>query len=197
MKLHALLLLAAASVCPTVCLADSVITFEGYAGGTAFTNQFAGVNFNGATVLSLTDGTLNPVFPPHSGSNVVYNPSGPMTLDFTTPVQYFEGYFTYNMPLVIDAYNAADTLVDVYNSVCTMNYTGAGTGCAPNEFGMVSGTDISSVVISGGGGNNFVLDDAEFTGSVGTTVTPEPSSLLLLGTGLMGTLGMMRRRLLS
>ena len=47
------------------------------------------------------------------------------------------------------------------------------------------------------GGGNFYLDDNPgFEGvSGGTSVTPEPSTLMLLGTGLAGLVGAMRRKL--
>jgi hypothetical protein len=41
-----------------------------------------------------------------------------------------------------------------------------------------------------GDGQSFMVD-----GSAPTTVTPEPSTLLMLGTGLLGTVGAVRRRL--
>jgi hypothetical protein len=180
-------------VLPAIAHADQIITFEGYAPGTVFTTQFAGVDFNGATIL--TAGVdLNAPFPPHSGVNVVYNPSGPMSLTFATPVQYFEGYFTFNDGLEIQAYDSSNNLLDTFTSACAANYIGASTTCLPNEFDMVTGTDISKVVITGGSGNNFVLDDAQFTGSVNSPV-PEPGSLALLGSGLLGLVTIARRRL--
>jgi PEP-CTERM motif len=180
---------------PAIAHADQVITFEGYAPGTIFTTQYPGVDFNGATVLTLGAG-LNAQFPPHSGVNVVYNPSGPMSLVFSTPVEYFEGYFTFNDGLEIQAYDSSNTLLSTFTSPCTANYVGVSATCLPNEFDEVTGADISKVVITGGSGNNFVLDDAEFSGSVnGTSAVPEPASLVLLGTGLLGLVGVARRKL--
>ena len=75
-KLRSLFLIAALVMAiPALSFADQIITFEGYPSGTVFTNQYPGVNFNGATVLTLGI-SLNPQFPPHSGVNVVYNPVG-------------------------------------------------------------------------------------------------------------------------
>ncbi|MGA7157723.1 MAG: PEP-CTERM sorting domain-containing protein [Acidobacteriaceae bacterium] len=197
MKIHALsgLIAALALTVPALAHADQVITFEGYASGTVFTNQFPGVDFSNATVL--TEGiSLSSDYPPESGVNVVYNAvSGPMTITFTDPVAYFEGYFTYDQPLVIDAYNAADVLVDSYDSVCSANYIGSGTACSPNELGEVTGTDITEVTIAGGGGDNFTLDNAEFTGSINSATTPEPGTIALLGTGILGLVGSFRRKL--
>lgn len=193
MKLRWLLVVLALVVAvPAVSFADQVITFEGYPDLTVFTNQFPGVNFNGATVLQL-GGSLNPAFPPHSGINVVYNPVGPMSIQFASPVDYFEGYFTYNQPLLIEAFDSLSNLLGTYNSVCSANYIGAGTGCDPNELGIVTAMGIDHVQISGGGGNYFTLDDAQFTGSV--NVTPEPGTLALLGSGALGAVGMLRRKL--
>lgn len=126
MKLRNLLIVFALILAvPALSFADQIITFEGYADLTVFTTQFPGVDFNGATVLQL-GGSLNPQFPPHSGINVVYNPVGPMSVQFAVPVGYFEGYFTYNQPLLIQAFDAGNNLLTTYNSVCSANYIGAG-----------------------------------------------------------------------
>jgi hypothetical protein len=170
----------------------SVITFEGFPDLTVFTTQDfgSGVTFAGATILSLP-GSLNPAFPPHSGHNVVYNPSGAMTLNFTTAVDFFSGFFTYNLPLVIQAYDNLNNLLDTANGACAANYVGS--GCSPNEFLQVDAIGaIAKVVISGGGGNNFTLDDAAFTGSRDPGL-PEPATMAMLLGGL-GALGLSRRR---
>jgi hypothetical protein len=170
-----------------------VITFEGYADLTVFTTQDFGngVTFAGATILSLP-GSLNPIFPPASGNNVVYNPSGAMTLTFTTPVDFFNGRFTYNQPLSVQAFDSADALLGTANGACGANFTGAGCG-APNELvGVNFAGLIAKVIITGGGGNNFTLDDAEFTGSRDPGV-PEPGTMALVLGGL-GSVALVRRR---
>ena len=67
-----------------------------------------------------------------------------------------------------------------------------------------TGIDTVSFVSSGGtpdpvaalhyGGTQFVLDNVTISATAPVTVTPEPSSFALLGTGILGVAGMMKRR---
>jgi len=174
----------------------AVITFEGFAPGTVLTTQDFGdgVTFAGATILTQGVNLNYTQFPPHSGVNVVYNQTGPMTLNFTNPVDFFSGYFTYNQALAVDAYNSVHALLGGATSACSANYVGSGCG-SPNEFLEVTFPGaISSVVITGGSGNNFTLDDASFPGAINVGDVPEPGTIAMMVGGLGLVLFGRRRR---
>jgi len=190
-----------------------VINFAGFANDTVLTTQDFGdgVTFDGTTILSCCDtdgsGSLNNAqFPPPTddggstdGVNVAYNPSGPLTLIFTSPTTFFTADFTYNDGLTVTAYDNLMNVLAVANGACGASGSGAnyvGSGCgAPNEVIGVTAAGISEIVITGGSGNNFTIDDVNFTGAVnvGVSGTPEPATFGLIGLGLMG-LYLARRR---
>jgi hypothetical protein len=179
---------ALCAVTATTAEAQQTLTFEGFLSGAVLTTQYAGINFQGATIL--TSGiSLNPTFPPRSGLNVVYNPVGAMELLFSSDLDFFEGYFTYNSGLRVDGYSASNALLTSSFGSTTVNSVGNGT---PNELVRIDAAGIRRVVITGGTGNNFTLDDARFTGSR-TQEVPEPASLVLIATGA-SMLAVARRR---
>jgi hypothetical protein len=161
--------------------AAEIITFEGFDNLTVFTTQYPGVNFQGAKVL--TEGlSLNPLFPPASGVNVVFNPVGPIELVFSTPVDFFNGRFTYNNGLTVQGFDVSDALIATAVGAFAANL--AGSGNTPNELIGISAAGIKRVLITGGDGDNFTLDDASFTGSVDVGKVPEPSSIALVAAGV-------------
>ena len=187
LKLQTLTIIAVLALSfPPSLFADPILTFEGFSDLTVITNQYPRVVFNGATILTAGI-SLNEIdFPPHSGVNVVINSVGPMELVFSSSINYFSGYLTYNNGMTVEGYDVLNNLLDTAIGAFSANFVSSGN--PPNEYLRIDASGITRVVLTGGGSNSFVLDDAQFTGSV-----PEPSTFFLLGAGL-GGLALIRRK---
>ena len=179
--------------------ADSIVLdFEGFADSTVLTDQYSGVTFSNAMILTAGISLNEFEFPPYSGTNVVSDNGGPMSLSFATPITTFGGYFTYAEPLTIDAFNSASSLVASTASLFSNNEAISGDpGSSPNEFLTVSfASGISTLAITGDpSGGSFALDNATLT--TGTAIAPEPEGELLTTVGagiILGLLGLSRRR---
>ena len=162
----------------------TTINFEGFADGTPITTQYPGLVFSDATIATAGISLNEFEFPPQSGVNVVFDDGGPITITFSTPVSSFDAFFTYSVPLTLDAFNAGRILVGSASSLFSNNEALSGDlGSSPNEVlqALFPG-GISSVEILGDpSGSSFTMDDVTYT-PVGTP-TPEPSSLVLFLTG--------------
>jgi hypothetical protein len=110
--------------------------------------------------------------------------SDTMTFEFSNPVEGVGGFLNYAPgyapATTIAVYNSSDTLIESYN----LTFTTAGGSDEGAFFGFLENTpDIKY----------FTLTDG-YIGLADLTVTPEPDSLLLLGMGLAGLGGLVRRR---
>ncbi len=154
-----------------------LIDFEGLPDSTIITNQYSGLAF--ANAIILTAGiSLNEIdFPPRSGVNVVSDDNGPLSIAFASPVTNFGAYFTYAVPLTLTAFDSLNNLVATSTSAFSANY--ASSGHTPNEFlHFTLAGGISRMTITGDpAGSSFVLDD--LTTTTGTAV-PEPASWVLV-----------------
>jgi hypothetical protein len=125
------------------------------------------------------------------------NIPGDMTINFNQGVSSvglqlqadFFGAYTGTMRVFVGGIDAFDlTLPGVSNG----NQDGSATFFG---VGDLTGANITSIVLSSvdiSGGNNFAIDDITLTQA---TTVPEPGSLALLGTGLLGVVGVVRRKM--
>ncbi|HWC15395.1 MAG TPA: PEP-CTERM sorting domain-containing protein [Terriglobales bacterium] len=163
--------------------ADSVtINFDNLGDSQVVGSAYAsnGVIFSGALVATAEVSLNESEFPPNSGSNVVIDDSGPITLTFTTPVSTFSGFFTYAAPVTLSGFGASNQLLVTAASAFGENFVSSGN--PPNELiTLASATGISSIVIAGDpAGQSFALDDVSFTP---VPTVPEPGSLALVTAG--------------
>jgi hypothetical protein len=186
-----LVALALAGVSPA--FAD-LLNFEGFPDGTAITTQYPGVTFSHATVLTAGVSLNEFEFPPHSGSNVVFDDGGPMLISFGAPVTAVSGYFTYGELLTLTAFDALNNPVGSVSSAFFNNEALSGDlGSSPNEFLQLTfAGGISSVTFAAdSAGGSFTLDDLT------VSAVPEPASLVLLLTVLAGVATTHYRRIQS
>jgi hypothetical protein len=163
---------------PSTLGATTIIDFEGRGDSEVVTNQYPGVTFSDAIILTAGISLNEFEFPPHSGTNVASDNSGPMAIIFSSPIQTFGGYFTYGQALTLQAFGNGDNLLASMTSAFFNNEALSGVaGSGPNELLQVSSSSgISRITITGDpAGGSFALDDASYSAS--ETAVPEPATL--------------------
>lgn len=138
------------------------LTFEGYSDSTVLTTQYSGLTFTDAVILTAGISLNEFEFPATSGSNVIYDNNGPISLSFTSPIQSFTGHFTYSVPVTLQAFDASNNLVDSTASRFANNEALSGVaGSQPDEVIQVGASaGIARIVITGNaGGTSFTVDD--------------------------------------
>ena len=163
------------------------VDFEGFFDSTPITTQYPGMVFSNTTALTAGVSLNDAEFPPHSGSNVALDDSGPITIDFLTPVISFSGFFTYVETLTLTAFDTGHNPVNLASSLFSQNSVSSGN--TPNELISLNfAGGFSAITIAGDpAGGSFAVDDISVTTAPSGAQVPEPSFAAILGiaTGVM------------
>ena len=197
-RLSQLLAVAVMAAMPAVSYAQTV-TFEGTGNGASIPNGYAGLNWSNFQTLNGTtyipSGYQNGRV---SGDMVAYNAFGDpaAVLQGATPFTLNSGYFTaaWSNGLVLN-------VTGYVGGVATFFQTALLNTSAP-ELLTFDWENLDQVVFESTGGvddpryalmgDQFVLDNLSV--NLPVTSTPEPASLFLLASGLVGLAGATRRR---
>jgi hypothetical protein len=199
--LAVVLVFAAALNASTVTYTDRVsfyaanpgVTIEGWdtlPNGTLITT-LNGITYSTNDGTALVTNAFLSLSPPNTlGENVngFFLPSDTMTFVFPSPITVFGISFNTFDTSTTGGYTATDNNGDVILSFYDP-FPGQTTG---QFVGFSSTVGFTSVTLAAPGGFSYTLDDLAYGG--GTTI-PEPGSLILLGSGVLGFAGLLRRKL--
>lgn len=171
----------------------ATINFDDQPDLTPVTNQYLGVTFANATVLTAGI-SLNEIdFPPHSGDNVAFDDGGPITITLGQPTGQIGFYTTYVTQLTVQAFDDGNNLLATLYTLFTNNTTSQGDqNSNPNEHLQIIAPNIKTITIQGDpNGASYTIDDVSFT-----TPVPEAGSLsmLLVGALSLSCIGRFRSR---
>jgi hypothetical protein len=172
--------------------ANPTVTVQGWdtlANGTLITS-LDGITYTTNDGISMVTNVYLSLSPPNTlGENVngFFLATDTMTFTFPTAITAFGVSFN-TFATAMGAYTATDSNGDVIQSVFDP-FPNQATG----EFvGFNSTVGFTSVTLAAPGGFAYTLDDLAYGGG---TTTPEPGSLILLGSGALGLAGVLRRKL--
>jgi hypothetical protein len=176
--------------------APITLDFENLGDLDSLTDQFPDLFFSNALVLSAGSSLNEFEFPARSGTNVISDDGGSLTINFAQSVYSLSGYLSYVTPITLTAYDSAHNVIGTVLSAFGSNYISSDTP-NPNELMAFSSLiGISSVTLSGSEfGGSFVLDDFTYDNEPQqTTQVPEPSTFAVIVLGAAIAWSTRRRR---
>ncbi|MBD3168384.1 MAG: PEP-CTERM sorting domain-containing protein [candidate division Zixibacteria bacterium] len=175
----------------------TILDFEGipddflyFGGDQNLGNYYAGVTFGpDATILDAQRYGYNSTgYPPHSGDAVLFSDAiDHIRVDFDNATNHAELWYTASSSgLYLEAYDSNDNML-------TSDYGAGNSGS--NDFLEVNTADFDiAYVIIHDSGNFFTIDDFGWEESGGGNPIPEPTTILLMASGLLGMGGLARFR---